>query len=52
MGRQTPGRGPMPVREEIVTGPCGTTAKLVQSDWNDGHKEHTADIINYHNPYR
>jgi len=30
MGQQTPGRGPSQVREEIVTGPCGTKAKLVQ----------------------
>jgi len=29
-GRQTLGRGPVPVREEIVTGPCGTKSKLVQ----------------------
>jgi len=28
--RQTLGRGPMPVREEIVTRACRTKAKLVQ----------------------
>jgi len=29
-GRQTLGCGPVPVREEIVTGPCGNKAKLVK----------------------
>jgi len=29
-GWQTPGRGLVPVREEFVTGPCRTKAKLVQ----------------------
>jgi len=29
-GRKTQGRGPVPVLEEIVTGPCGTKAKFVQ----------------------
>ena len=38
-GRQTLGRGPVPVREEIVTGPSGTKAKFAQSDRKDWHKE-------------
>jgi len=39
----------MPVGEEIVAGPWGTKDKLVQSDWNDWHKEHTASDIDHHN---
>jgi len=48
-GRQTPDRGPIPVREELVTGPCGTKAKLSKSVSNDWHKEHIAGATDYHN---
>jgi len=49
--RHTPGRGPLPVREEIATGPRGRP-NWSKSDWNDWHKERTAVAIDYHNSHR
>jgi len=42
----------LPVREEIVTGPCGTKAKSAQK-WLERlpYEEHTASGMDYHNPY-
>ena len=42
----------MPVREEIVTGPCEAKAKLVQKWLEELTHEHIAGAIDYYNPYR